>query len=141
MGARYRTQETHRIELEGGDWLLVRKHLTAGEERQGHANVLVGGTFKAGERPDVDPRRLGIAQAVAYLIDWNITDKDDKPLVIRDQPFDVVAAMLEAQTPESLKEILKAIDLHDDAMVAERNHQKKVRTGEVVPDPTSTSVA
>jgi hypothetical protein len=141
MGARYRKQEAIRLELEGGDWLLVKKHLTAGEQRDANANILSGpgGTFKAGERPDIDPRKIGIAQAVAYLIDWSLTDNDDRPLVIRDQPSSVVIAMLENQTPESLVEVLAAIDRHDDAMIAERDQEKKDRTGGVSPALIFTS--
>ena len=141
MSNRYRKQEDHRIELSEGDWLLVRKHLTAGEERDAQAKVIKAGTFRPGEKPELDLEHLGIAQAVSYLIDWSITDADDKPIRIRDQGYDFVAAALKNQTPESLREILEAIQAHDAAMTAERDHQKKAPTGEPVPSPTSTSVA
>ncbi len=141
MGSRYRKQEEHRIDLSGGDWLLVRKHLTAGEERDAQARVIKAGTFKPGERPELDLEHLGIAQAVAYLIDWSITDADDKPIRIRDQSYAFVAAALRNQTPESLREILEAIQVHDGAMTAEREHEKKLPAGVSGPSPTSTSVA
>lgn len=139
MGSRYRKQEDQRLELAEGDWLLVRRHLTAGEERDAQARVIKASSFKAGEKPELDLEHLGIAQAVAYLIDWSITDADDKPIRIRDQSYAFVAAALRAQTPESLREILEAVQAHDEAMVLERAHEKKVRTGESVPDPISTS--
>ena len=139
MGTRYRRQEEMRLELSEGDWLLVRKHLTAGEERDAQARVIKAGTFKAGEKPDLDLEHLGIAQAVSYLLDWSITDADDKPIRIRDQPYAFVAAALRNQTPESLREILDAIQAHDAAMTAEREHEKKVSTGANAPSPTSTS--
>ena len=141
MGSRYRKQEDMRLDLSGGDWLLVRKHLTAGEERDAHARVIKAGTFKAGEKPELDLEHLGIAQAVSYLIDWSITDADEKPIRIRDQSYAFIAAALRNQTPESLREILEAIQAHDEAMTAEREHEKKVRAGENVPSPTSTSAA
>jgi hypothetical protein len=141
MGSRYRKQEEIRLELTGGDWLLVRKHLTAGEERDAHARVIKAGTFKPGEKPELDLEHLGIAQAVSYLIDWSITDADDKPIRIRDQSYAFVAAALKNQTPESLREILDAIQAHDGAMTAEREHEKKVQAGASGPSPTSTSVA
>lgn len=141
MGSRYRKQEDLRIELSGGDWLLVRKHLTAGEERDAQARVIKAGTFKPGERPELDLEHLGIAQAVAYLLDWSITDADDKPIRIRDQSYAFVAAALRNQTPESLREILDAIQAHDGAMMAEREHEKKVPAGGTGSSQTSTSVA
>ena len=141
MGTRYRKQEEMRLQLAEGDWLLVRKHLTAGEERDAHARVIKAGTFKPGEQPELDLEHLGIAQAVCYLIDWSITDADEKPIRIRDQPYAFVAAALRNQTPESLREILEAIQAHDAAMTAERDHEKKDRAGATGPSPTSTSVA
>jgi len=139
MGSRYRRQEEHRIDLSEGDWLLVRKHLTAGEERDAQARVIKAGSFKQGERPELDLEHLGISQAVSYLIDWSITDADDKPIRIRDQSYAFVAAALRNQTPESLREILDAIQAHDGAMTAEREIQKKDRAGETAPSLTSTS--
>jgi hypothetical protein len=141
MGSRYRRQEELRIELSEGDWLLVRKHLTAGEERDAYARIIKAGTVKQGEKPEFDLEHLGIAQAVSYLIDWSITDADDKPIRIRDQGYAFVAAALRNQTPESLREILEAIQAHDSAMTAERELQKKDRAGTTAPSPTSTSVA
>jgi len=139
MGSRYRKQEEMRLELSGGDWLLVRKHLTAGEERDAQARVIRAGTFKPGEKPELDLEHLGIAQAVSYLIDWSITDADDRPIHIRDQAYAFVFAALRNQTPESLREILEAIQAHDAAMTAEREYQKKGPAGENAPSPTSTS--
>jgi hypothetical protein len=141
MGSRYRKQEEMRLDLSDGDWLLVRKHLTAGDEREALAKVIKAGTFKSGERPELDPKQLGIAQAVVYLLDWSITDADDQPIRIRDQPYDFVAAALGNQTPESLREILDAIQAHDGAMIAERAQEKKDRAGKSASAPTSTSVA
>jgi hypothetical protein len=135
---RYRKQEQHRIELSDGDWLLVRKHLTAGEERSAQANVVK--TMKAGESPEIDYERLGFAQVASYLLDWSLKDENDKPIVIRDQPVDFIIAALKNQMPESSKEILDAIQAHDAAMVAEREQEKKRPAGENASSPTSTSV-
>lgn len=141
MGSRFRKPDTHRIDLTDGDWLLVKKHLTAGDERGAFAKVIKGGSFATGDRPQVDPTHLGIAQVASYLLDWSLTDADDKPIRIRDQGYDFVAAALNAMDPESLREIIDAIQAHDAAMTAEREHEKKTRGGSPAPDPTSTSVA
>jgi len=139
MSSRFRKPETIRLPLEEGDWLLVRKYLTAGEERGATARVFKDGTMKPGEKPDLDYRHLELSQAIAYLLDWSLTDADDQPIVIRDQPYEFVHAALEAMESFSLREILNAIQAHDAAMTAEREHQKKVRAGGNVSDPISTS--
>lgn len=141
MGSFYRRQEELRLEISDGNWLLVRKHLTAGEERDAQARVIKAGSFKQGERPELDLEHLGIAQAVSYLIDWSITDVDDKPIVIRGKSYDFVAAALRNATPEGLREILEAIQAHDSAMTDERERQKKVLAGTTARAPTFTSVA
>nr|ABN71534.1 hypothetical protein [uncultured bacterium] len=133
MGSRYRKQEEVRLELTGGDWLLVRKHLTAGEERHAHAKVIKAGTMRSGEKPELDLEHLGIAQAVSYLLDWSITDADDKPIKIRDAAYDFVFAALRNQTPESLREILDAIQAHDAAMTEARAEEKKAPAGVSAP--------
>jgi hypothetical protein len=141
MGSRYRRQEELRIDISGGDWLLVRKHLTAGEARSIAARAFKPGTFKAGGQPEVDIENFGIGQAVGYLIDWSITDVDDKPISIRGKGYEFVEAALKNQSPESLTEILDAIQAHDAAMTAERELQKKVQAGTIAPSPISTSAA
>lgn len=129
MGSRYRKPQETRIELEGGDWLLVRRHLTAGDEREAYARLL-----KEGGKPgDVDIRHIGIAEVAAYLLDWNITDADDTPIKIRDASYEFVAAALWNMDPEACLEIVTAIGAHDRAMRAEREAQKKILTGELVP--------
>lgn len=139
MGSFYRKQEEMRLELAGGQWLLVKKHLTFGEVRDSQVRVIKG--YRRDGSPDPDYKQLGIAQAVTYLLDWSITDVNDNPIRIRDASYDVVAAALQNMTPEGCNLILDAISAHDGAMSAEREHEKKDRAGNSAPDPTSTSVA
>ena len=134
MGSRYLKDEDLRIPISRGDWLLVRKHLTAGDERDIQVHTVKSSI--AGEKPELDLGQLGYSQAAGYLLDWSITDADDKPVVIRDRPYAEVVAKLRAQTPESVAEILEAIQAHDAAMRAERDFQKKITSGENVPSTT-----
>jgi hypothetical protein len=89
--------------------------------------------MRSGERPELDLEHLGIAQAVSYLIDWSITDADDKPIRIRDASYPFVFAALRNQTPESLREILEAIQAHDAAMTEARAEEKKLPAGVSAP--------
>ena len=133
MGSFYRKPEETRLDLGGGDWLLVRKHLTAGESRHIYAKTIKAGTIRPGERPELDIEQLEISQAVEYLIDWSLTDADDKPIRIRDQSYDFVAAALKGQTPEGLRIVLDAIQTHDAAMTEARAEEKKLPAGVSAP--------
>ena len=137
----YRKPESLRLELGGGYWLLVKKYLTAGETRHAQIKVIKTEGFKAGSAPEINLEQLGIAQAVEYLLDWNLVDPDDKPIGIAGKGYDVVAAALNNLTPEGLQVILDAIQAHAAAMEQEQAHQKKVSTGELAPSPTSTSAS
>jgi len=141
MGSRYRKQESVRLTLSDGDYLIVRSHLTAGEERGIYAKLWTGGVIHPGKAPTIDPEHAGLTQVAAYLLDWSITDADDQPIVIRDQSYEFIASALQNMTPESLKEIVDAIQAHDAAMAALRAEEKKTRAGSNAPDPISTSVA
>jgi len=138
MGSRYRHPEEVRLELEGGDWLLVKKHLTAGETRDGQIKIIKS-LATQGRPAEFNLEHLGIAQAIFYLLDWNLTDADDRPIVIRDKSYEVVFDALRNQTPESQAEILEAIQAHDAKMTAEREEQKKMSTGGPSPSLTFKS--
>jgi hypothetical protein len=137
---RYRAPEEHRLELSGGDYLIVRKHLTAGEARDIQTKIMKVVTTTGKPELVVDPAQVNLSEMVIYLLDWSIT-KGGKKVEILDQPYDVVAAALLNQDPESFEEIRDAIDAHDKAMKAEREFQKKMRSGETAPSSTSGSAA
>jgi len=136
MSSRMRRPETVRLEISRGDWLIVKKHLTAGESRG-----MLGNMLRLGARLSdtaVDPTKVGLSRIVAYLLDWSITDADDKPVVIREQPFDVVAAAVDNLEPEAFAEILAVIEAHETAMEEER---QKNPHGESAPSAISPSAA
>jgi hypothetical protein len=130
----YRVPEDHRIELPGGNWMLVKKYLTAGEERDIMAHMLK--RMVAGKEAELDPHQIQVAQIVVYLIDWSITDAAGKPVVVRDQPYDGVAAALNNMHSAAFAVIREAIEAHVAAMAAELDYEKKS-----APSPTSASVA
>jgi hypothetical protein len=101
-----------------GDWLVVKKHLTAGENR-----AMFAGMMRA-DGEAIDRVKVGLSRIVAYLLDWSIEDADGKPVVIRDQPTNVVASALDALEPDSYREILTAIEAHEEAMEKAREQEK-----------------
>jgi hypothetical protein len=123
MAPRFVRPETTKLDLSDGDWLLVKRRLTHGEHRAAYARMYV---WKDGELR-ADPLHTGIAMVVAYLLDWSLTDEAGKPVVIRDQSADVVDATLRALDHDSFVEIKTAVDAHEEAMLAEREAEKKTR--------------
>lgn len=138
MSLRMFEPETARLELADGEWLLVKKRLTAGEERriQARANT----TFVEG-RIVFDQLKAGPAMIVEYLLDWSATDPQGKPLVIRDQPPEVVETVLNSLPGEAVREIQDAIFAHTARVRAELEDQKKMVAGSSAPDRTYASVS
>lgn len=134
MSSRMRRPETLTIQITRGDWLLVKKHLTAGEQRAIYSRMM---------RSDnqLDTLQVGRSKMVGYLLDWSVTDADNKPVVIRDQGHEVVESALDALDMESWKEILGAIEAHEDAMEQERTAEKNALDGAKASSAISPSLS
>jgi hypothetical protein len=143
MASRVRRPDTDVIPVSGGDSITVKRYLTAAEFRQ-----LVKASTKpvridtaAGATPgdlalEIDPTESGLATVIAYLLDWTFTDYDGRPLVIREQPPDVVRSMLDAIDADSYMEVQRAIQTHDKTMRAHIAAEKKIQPGGNNPGPT-----
>ena len=133
MSSRIRRPETLRLALTRGDWIVVKKHLTAGETRRVFRRMI----RKGATGDEIDSLQVGLSKMVVYLVDWSITDADDQPVIIRGQTDDVIADVLEMLDVESFAEILKAIETHERTMELEREDEKKTDPGTNKSDPTS----
>lgn len=107
------------LHISRGDWLLVKKRLTVGETRQMFEQMAGGAMF-------IKSGNVGISKVQAYLLDWSITDADDNPVPILDQPDGVVLSALDNLNPEDFKEILDAIETHM-AKVEQEDAERKKR--------------
>jgi len=125
MSIRYRRAEDLRIALSRGDWILVKKHLTAGETRQIYKRMMRQGATGA----EIDPLQVGIAKMVAYLKDWSFNDPDGQPVIIRQQSDDFVASALDNLPVDDFAEVLDAITVHEKTMETEREEEKKMANG------------
>jgi hypothetical protein len=125
--SRFVRPETVKIDLTDGDWLLVKRRLTAGEERHAFARILQPTSY--GEPMRLDFEKTGLAKIVAYLLDWSLAD-DAGVVVIRDQPAPVVEAALLALDPSSFAEIHTAINAHEAAQLAALDAEKKTTAGD-----------
>ena len=122
MSSRIRQPEIVRLEISEGDWIEVRKYLTAGEVRRMHARMMHA---LPDGKMEIDRLLVRLAKTTAYLLDWSITDANDRPVIIRDQSDETVAAILDMLDPDAFEEIWRAIDAHEDRVEAE----KKLNTG------------
>lgn len=118
-----REAETELLQLQGGDWLLVKKHLTAGETRRIYTRMIK--VCRPGEPLELDPALVGLTQMGAYLVDWSITDPQNKVIPIKDRSPETITKILEDLPPDVFEDIRKAIDAHDAAMEAARAEEKK----------------
>lgn len=135
MGSRVVRPETVRLEISQGDWLLVKKRLTAGESRRIYARMIK--TMAAGEKIEMDPMQVGRSQAIEYLLEWSL----ESELPIRNRSADDIGRALDAIDPSSFKEIIDAIQQHEAAMEAERAQEKNDQAGETKSPATSPSAA
>lgn len=124
MASRVVRPETKTLQISGGDWLLVKKRLNSGEQRESYARMSLPGTLR------VNPMATGIALIVAYLLDWSLTDEDGQTLVIRGVNADALTAHVNRIDYESFVEIKEAIEQHEQAMAVERAVEKNALAGE-----------
>jgi hypothetical protein len=115
---RFVKPDTVRLPISDGDWIEVKKRLTAGEYRERLAREYVHGDDN---RLRADLRQQGIALVVSYVVDWSFTD--DGRLV----PFSENA--LKSVDVDTFREILQAVEAHDDADDAARSAEKNAPAG------------
>jgi hypothetical protein len=129
--------QTVKIENGRGDWVLLKKRLTAGERHDQLAMLTSGSPL---DELRVNRLKVGLSKMVAYLVDWSVTDPDGKPIEILYQAPDVVEQALRNLPQDVFTEILELIDKHDDAMDAARSAEKNGQAGESSSSPDSPSL-
>jgi hypothetical protein len=137
MSSRIVSPESVRLPLSDGDWLLVKRRLNAGEQRQ----ILKRGMKVINGSMEIDTLEGAIAKITTYLLDWSLTDPAGAVIPIRDQSGAVVESALDSLDPDSYGEILKAIEAHETAMRAERDALKKILTGPPARAPSSSPIS
>lgn len=138
--SRMRRPETVKLDITSGDWLLVKKHLTAGETRRMYGRLMKP-AHMGDKQLALDPLESGLSMVLEYLLDWSITGLDDKTVVIRDKPVDVLKAALDNLDPESFVEIREAVEAHHEAMEQERAAEKNAQDGAIKSSAISPSAA
>lgn len=131
--SRFVRPETDVLTLANGDTLIVKRRLNTGETRDMRGAILndTAHTLKSD--------RAAFAVTTAYLLDWTLTDDDGRPVVIRDQPADVIRGALEQLDYDSFIEIATAIGEHAKRQTDLRAEEKKTRNSVIESDPTLRS--
>jgi hypothetical protein len=121
MGACWFVQpESDRIALSDGQWLEVKRELTAGEQRQAQTGYLK--EARVGERPIVDYERYGKVKILAYITAWSLKGFDGQS-----EPFNETA--LDMLDMDHYLEIERAIDAHEARVSARREARKNGQDG------------
>ena len=135
MSIRYRNPETVKLEISQGDWLLVKKYLTAGEHRRRMTAMLNP------DRNQIEPVNVGMSAVVAFLLDWSIDGLDGKRMVIADKSDVEKVAILDNLPSDVFTEIIAAVEAHEDRINAERDAAKNNQDGVTQSSPISPSVS
>lgn len=101
-----------RIEIFDGDaWIEVKKELAYGEKQR-----LNGAGLTSIKRPEdgstemgIDWGKFNLAKLSAWIVDWSLRDKNDKPVKVSPTAF----AALDTDVADAL---LEAIDVHQEAL-------------------------
>jgi hypothetical protein len=136
MSIRFVRPETVVLTLSGGDTLIVKRRLTAGEQRAQLGRAYTTTTTGLSQ---LNFMETGIALITAYLIDWTTSDPDAALVPIRGLSVDEVMAVLNNLDPASFTEIKEAIEAHVAAQDAARAAEKKTPAGATPAPSTSRS--
>ncbi len=131
MAIRIQQPDSTILHLSDGEWILVKKRLSAGEGRAMFARMIRDGA--TGDT--IDTPRVALARVLAYLLDWSATTV----AIIRNQPNAVVESALDALDADSFREIREAIDTHIAAMDKERAQEKNAPSGAIESSAISPS--
>ena len=135
MGFTFVQPGTVKIDIGDGDWIEVKRELSAGELK---AMRTASFTYMQG-KPDgetdkaradggdeevklgVDWRKLGVARIMAYVLDWNAKDAQGRPVAFsRDA--------IEQLSIGDFERIEKAINAHAKQIEAEKNAKAGEKT-------------
>jgi hypothetical protein len=119
--------ERVRLALSDGDWIDVKRELTAGEYR-----ALLYSQIREtdGDVMRLDPAKVGIAKLLAYLVGWSFVsciDHQPIPYDVQD-PQELRRSVLDDLDPDTYRELIEAVTAHETKQAAAREDQKKTLT-------------
>lgn len=123
MSTWIRKPESVRLPLGNGDWVEVRKYLTAGDTRRMYWRMMRRG---AGGAEKMDPLLVSVSKIAAYVLAWSVTDADDRPIDLDGPEAEAtILSVLDAMDPDRYRELSTAIEAHESAT----DEEKKILDG------------
>lgn len=121
--------EQVRLDISDGDFILVRKRLTAGEDID--MKTMAAGPTGLDGKISLDIARIPFAQLLSYLIGWSLVRMDGEPIPYSpDMETDArLSTLRNAIDPETLTEITTALTAHIERVTAEREKEKNALAG------------
>jgi hypothetical protein len=129
---RFVQPEAVRVPLSEGDWVEFKKRLSVGEEREAFQAVVGEVNPEGWRRPNM--KMMGIAEVVAYVVDWSFKDAQDKPIPAS-------ADAIKQLSPDDFKEIEQALERHIASVEAEDAARKNDQGGKSKSEVISPSAA
>jgi hypothetical protein len=125
------------LTLPDGATVIVRRRLNTGETHALAAAMMRAPTA-GDDRLRVDPLKVGLETAVAYLVDWTLTD-GGRPVPLRGLAPDEVRSSINMLEADVFQDMRQAIDAHVERQAAERAAEKKSQATAIGSSPTSPS--
>jgi hypothetical protein len=116
-----------RLLLSEGYWIEVKKQLSVGEIRDAGQAAAGAVNPEGWFKPNL--QMAGLAQIVAYLLDWNLTDAAGKVVAIEGNDTAKLAALRQLDTA-SFNEVDAAIETHILAQMVADEAEKKMTRGD-----------
>jgi len=117
---RFVQPEVDRLQLSEGDYIDIKRELSAGEHNDLMGDLIED--YTAGEKVKLKPKEVNRARLRAYIVGWSFTDPAGRPVPV--SPSSIYNLDQETQT-----EIVAAIDAHEDGRKAQREDERKNFTG------------
>jgi hypothetical protein len=118
---RFVQPEIVRLPLSDGDFIDVKRELTAGETRRIYARMMRDGIVP-GEKTVYVPEQVGLTKMLEYIIAWSFVDGHGAPVEFSEDA-------LKNLDVETFREIAEALDVHQTAQEARREADRKNRSG------------
>lgn len=97
-----------------GDWIDVKARLSKGEKDDGFTSLVKGGMY-AGQKAELDPKKVQLVVFRQYVLGWSFLGLDGKAL-----PIEAVDSI----DPDRFDEITLALDQHVKDIEAETKARK-----------------
>ena len=131
--------EPIRLALSDGDYIDVKKALSAGEREDMLGEIAP--TVEAGAKFNMNTKSVRTATIAAYLLGWSFVDDSGKPIPMSpDLPAGVIRSTIRGLDTATFDELFDAITYHEKAQSKVSADEKNDRAGAIVSASISPSV-